>query len=391
MAKAEVWLCASAVLLTTVCWGFTDHIASPVAGVLFIHMLKRMDFQNGLISFQSNIISDTNDCLSFATNLKGHPDRPEWLRYTQRTVHHDGILYGTPTLNDIGRTVIEVTAYNRDTFETMRQMLIFNVKPPMELQLLYEAEFFVKNRNVEEVLPLQEQEYIRSSMGKIWETDRLVIINITSALDVGGRVPLPIKGRKEGVYIKVGSAVPFPDCLKEETDPDKLCDENLDPTSCEDYFSPHFILDWCKIVLFDKSKPEQPDTDVIPGDGVLEGGEYEPPSSSLEGRDLYSDYAVTIAVPLAIAVLLFLLLAYIMYCRREGLERRDTKTSDIQLVHHHSIQGNTNELRQMAKARDVPQPLSTLPMFNVRTGQRVPPLSSCDFDSSRVPLIQTQQ
>lgn len=58
----------------------------------------------------------------------------------------------------------------------------------------------------------------------------------------------------------------------------------------------------------------------------------------------------------------------------------------IQLVHHSSIHGDTRELRRMAGSRDVPRPLSTLPMFNVRTGQRINPMPG-SRDGARVPLL----
>lgn len=41
----------------------------------------------------------------------GYPDRPGWLRYIQRTPHGDGVLYGSPMAEHVGRpTVIEVGA-----------------------------------------------------------------------------------------------------------------------------------------------------------------------------------------------------------------------------------------------------------------------------------------
>ncbi|MEQ2272651.1 hypothetical protein XENORESO_005561, partial [Xenotaenia resolanae] len=56
------------------------------------------------------------------------------------------------------------------------------------------------------------------------------------------------------------------------------------------------------------------------------------------------------------------------------------------LYHQHTIHVNTEELRSMAAHRGVPPPLSTLPMFNSRTGERASPLQS---DS--IPLIMAQQ
>lgn len=51
----------------------------------------------------------SNDPITFNTNLMGYPDRPGWLRYIQRTPYSDGVLYGSPTAENVGKpTVIEV-------------------------------------------------------------------------------------------------------------------------------------------------------------------------------------------------------------------------------------------------------------------------------------------
>ncbi|XP_078080032.1 alpha-sarcoglycan isoform X2 [Mustelus asterias] len=382
MAIQGVWVYASAGLLTLICSIFAEQTVNSRVGVLFLHVLQRGYYQEGFLSFQETFGVITNTPITFSTNLDDHPDRPRWLRFTQRTAYHDGMLYGTPTLEDIGQTIIEVTAYNRETFETTRQNIIINVEQPIELKLPYQVEFLVKNRDVEEVLPFEVQKHFMDRLQSIWESNHLSMVNITSALDRGGRVPLPIEGRKEGVYIKVGSNVPFPSCLEEEASPDEQCTDQLEPISCEDSLSPHFIINWCNITLIDKSIPDIPEA-MIPGDGVLtDGGEYDPPSNSLENRDYFLDYVVTITVPLAIGLILCLILAYIMCCRREGF---------IQLVHHHSIQDNTNELRDLAKGREGLRPLSTLPMFNARTGERAPPRLPFNYDTSRVPLVLDQQ
>ncbi|KFO71343.1 Alpha-sarcoglycan, partial [Cuculus canorus] len=141
---------------------------------------------------------------------------------------------------------LQVLAYNRHTYGTAAQRLIITITPAPDGEPPYQGEFLVGNRNVEELLPAAVQETFLQVTAGVWERDDLRVINITSALDRGGRVPLPIEGRKEGA-------------------------------------------------------------------------------------------------------------------------KRDLATSDIQLVHHTTIHGDTEELRHMAGSRDVPRPLSTLPMFNVRT------------------------
>ncbi|OPJ81835.1 hypothetical protein AV530_014375 [Patagioenas fasciata monilis] len=80
-----------------------------------------------------------------------------------------------------------------------------------------------------------------------------------------------------------------------------------------------------------------------------------------------------------------------MCCRREGVEKRNMQTPDIQLVHHSAIQKSTKELRDMSKNREIAWPLSTLPVFHPVTGEIVPPLHTDSYDNTSMPLMQTQQ
>lgn len=51
---------------------------------------------------------------------------------------------------------------------------------------------------MEELLPAAARDIFLQATAGVWEQDDLQVINITSALDRGGRVPLPIEGLKEG-------------------------------------------------------------------------------------------------------------------------------------------------------------------------------------------------
>lgn len=64
--------------------------------------------------------------------------------------------------------------------------------------LPYQAEFLVRSHDVEEVLPSSPASRFLTASAGLWEPGELQLLNITSALDRGGRVPLPIEGRKEG-------------------------------------------------------------------------------------------------------------------------------------------------------------------------------------------------
>ncbi|XP_053308739.1 alpha-sarcoglycan-like [Spea bombifrons] len=369
--------------------GLCDQNVYPFLGTLIVHELDPEYFQQQFPSIKNNYGVDRTDPITFRANLEGFPDLPGWLRYTQRSPFHEAFLYGSPT--EPGKQIIEVTAYNRHTSETFRERLIFNIDPTTGLQTPFQAEFLIRNLNIEEMLPPETQLDFQAPLQDVWGPQRLTVVNITSALDRGGRVPLPLRGLKEGVYIKVGSDVPFSGCLLESQSPhvQKLCQAGGQPiVSCYDRFAEYFDIDWCNVSLISDS--ESPSVRPERGSGILDdGSEFNPPSKTLEDTHYLSDYLLTMLIPSLIALLLCAFLCYIMCCRREGIQKRDAETSDIQLIHQQSIFSNTEELRHMASNRDVPRPLSTLPMFNVHTGQRVNPSDLCE-DSSRVPLILSQ-
>ncbi|KAI4817509.1 hypothetical protein KUCAC02_010900 [Chaenocephalus aceratus] len=382
-AAVAVWLGSVVSILSR---SHADRNVYPSAGVLFVHVLEREYFKGEFPPYPK--AGDANsDPITFNTNLKGYPDRPGWLRYIQRTQHSDGVLYGSPTAENAGRpSVIEITAYNRRTFETARHNLVINIMGTEEFPLPYQAEFYIKNMNVEEMLASEVLGDFLGAVKNIWQPDRLNAINITSALDRGGRVPLPINNLKEGVYVMVGADVAFSSCLREVESPhnQQRCSQEMEPSiSCDKKFRAQFDIDWCKISLVDINRvfpvyitrPE-------PGNGILpEFGLYDPPSETLMSRNYFSDFLITLAVPSAVAVVLLFILGYTMCCRREGF---------IQLVHHNSIQKSSKELRSMSKNREISWPLSTLPVFNPVSGEVVPPLHPDNYETTSMPLMQTQ-
>ncbi|XP_027524658.1 LOW QUALITY PROTEIN: alpha-sarcoglycan [Corapipo altera] len=366
-----------------------DHRISSETGNVFVHELERELFQE---AFPTGSEDDDAAPITFQAHLRDHPDLPRWLRYLQRDPCQPGYLYGCPTASEVGTHTIEVLAYNRRTYATVSQRLVITVVPAPGGDPPYQGEFLVGNRNVEELLPEAAREMFLQGSAGVWERGDLQVINVTSTLDRGGRVPLPIEGRKEGVYVKVGSHSPFSPCLESAVSPQSRfrCSLGQQPlASCYDTFAPHFSIRWCNLTLL-RVWPSPTTLGPVWGSGVLEeDGDFQPPTRC-PPQDLLPGFLVTLLVPLVVAALLCLLLGHLMCCRREGVRKRDLQTSDIQLVHHTTIHGDTEELRHMAGSRDVirdvPRPLSTLPMFNVRTGQRINPMPS-PRDGARVPLL----
>ncbi|NXS41637.1 SGCA protein, partial [Balaeniceps rex] len=216
---------------------------------------------------------------------------------------------------------LQVLAYNRHSYDTVAQRLVITVIPAPDGDPPYQGEFLVGNRNVEELLPAAAREIFLQATAGVWEQDDVRVINVTSALDRGGRVPLPIEGRKEGVYVKVGSRGAFSPCLASAASPQSRfrCSLGQQPlASCYDTFAPHFAIRWCNLTLL-QVRPSPTAPGPAWGSGVLEeGGDFQPPTE-VPPRDLLPGYLVTLLVPLAVAALLCLLLGHLMCCRREGV------------------------------------------------------------------------
>ncbi|CAK6956874.1 alpha-sarcoglycan [Scomber scombrus] len=390
MAGCGSWVFFLTVCAVTVCGANAEIKFTIPVGKLFTYELMRETFQNDfepLSKLYAGRLYD--DPMIFKCNRQNFPDLPEWLRFTQRHPYDNGFLYGTPQTP--GRSIIEIYAINKRSYETARHILV--IKVAAERILPYQAEFFIKLRDIEKVLPSTVQDEIKQDTQKLWKTQTLSIINITNALDRGGRVPLPLGGHFEGVYVKVGSEMSFSECLRKVLKPEhqEQCAAGAEvkiPGECNFCGIASNCITWCKTELFDLSKPVPPPPVPTMGSGILEdGGDFNPPESP-PSRNYFPDYIVTVIVPLILAIILCSLLAYIMCCRREGVNQRNARTNQIQLFHHHTILGNTDELRNMAGNRGIPAlPLSTLPMFNSRTGERASPLQS---DSPSIPLIMAQ-
>ncbi|XP_043086862.1 alpha-sarcoglycan [Puntigrus tetrazona] len=350
MADKGSWTLALTVCAAAFLSVRSDSITETPAGQLFVYELHREIFQSEFEPFHKVFGHVYNDPMVFKCNKERFPDLPRWLRFTQRDPYENGFLYGTPLTQDQGRNIIEIFVTNKRSYDTFRERLVINVGPAVK-QMPYQAEFFIELREIEKVLPSAVQEEIRLDVQKMWRTERLDFINISSALDRGGRVPLPLPGYFEGVYVKLGSDRPFSECLLRlsSSEHQRECVSGRKISGdCSTCSNPANCISWCRSELLDQSRPAPPAPAPTEGPGVLPwAGEFIPPESPPD-RDFFPDYMLTVIAPLALVLLLCLLLTYIMCCRREGVLKRNTKTPDLQLYHQRTIQGNAGELRRMA-------------------------------------------
>ncbi|XP_061429687.1 epsilon-sarcoglycan-like [Lethenteron reissneri] len=356
---------------------------------LFVHFLNREYFAE---FFQGR----RDDPMTFNLNLEGHPDLPGWLRYLQRSPYENGLLYGTASARHEGKSVIQVVACNRRTFQVVKQRLILHIHAVPDNEVPFRFELFLSNVDVDDLLRpdvrASFEELARTAWGAQPPPQAFRLVNVTSALERGGRVPLPIRGLKEGVYVQVGADAASPRLLDAVRRAASSCDQRHAPAPpTHSIFYPRFRSDWCRLRLLNASGPPEAGDEAPGGSGVLDawGPAWAPPPSDLPPRDFSAAYALAVALPLVLAVLFIAVLTYVMCCRREGLEKRDTATPEMQLVHHRSIRETVRELRDLALRRDV-RPLSTLPMFNPRGGGALPSRGP-DGDTGTTRLIGAEQ
>ncbi|XP_015257151.1 PREDICTED: alpha-sarcoglycan-like [Cyprinodon variegatus] len=365
MAELRSWCFILAVFAASL-YGISAEIkfTTPV-GRLFTYEVMREKFQNDFETsskLYTGVLHD--DPMVFKCKKQGFPDLPEWLRFIQRHPFDNGFLYGTPM--SPGKYFIEIYAINKISYDAARELLVIKVIP--EKLLPYQAEFFIQLREVEKVLPSSVQIEIKQDLQKLWNNEALEMINISNALDRGGRVPLPLAGHYEGVYVKVGSKKYFSKCLQRVMSPEyqRECATEAKvkiPGECTFCKIPSNCITWCKTELVRRPASQRFHHHAYP-----HSLSYFAMKSNVPHHES----------PTA------------MFCCGGALIRdvysHSFSSIHIQLYHHQTIHGNTEELRSMASQRGVPAPLSTLPMFNSRTGERASPLQS---DS--IPLIMAQQ
>uniref|UniRef100_A0A8C6ZE14 Sarcoglycan alpha n=1 Tax=Nothoprocta perdicaria TaxID=30464 RepID=A0A8C6ZE14_NOTPE len=210
---------------------------SAATGAVFVHELQREPFEEAFVAAPAVPVGPT----TFHAHLGGRPDLPRWLRFAQRHPSAPAYLYGSPTDADAGTHSIEVGAGGP---------CMPRWGPPGPPR--YQGEFLVTDRDVEELLPAATRRRFAEAARGVWERRDLAIVNVTSALHRGARVPLPIEGRKEGVYVTVGSHGTFSQCLVAAASPQSRlrCRLGQQPVAtCYDTFAPRFSIAWCNLSL----------------------------------------------------------------------------------------------------------------------------------------------
>ncbi|XP_032831372.1 epsilon-sarcoglycan-like isoform X1 [Petromyzon marinus] len=366
------------------------------ANSLFYYTLKRADYLTSIPDSRSN------DPVTFRVSAAGSPDRPQWLRYLQRTQQSDAVLYGPLNPAHAGTTVLEVIGYNRRLYGTARHTIEFKVRNST-VPFPYQVELFLRNWQLERFMNGSSRTEFVNLLRRLWglrPTVDLRILDAATPSDRGGRVPVPsAHAHAEGLYVRAGSPQSFPpqlvalrrqeirDTCRRGDTPRLDVDLRLRAVGME--------VDWCRSQLLDvpaeASAARGWGGAAVPAErwtGLEELGEFSPPdavAAPAAARHLARDFALALGVPCGAALLASLVLAHVMCCRREGRSKRDKQTPSMQLLRYQGIKQATLELRNLSYQRAQVAPVATRLGFDpLRHGHP-------SARGAHVPLVYHQQ
>ncbi|XP_072048096.1 epsilon-sarcoglycan-like isoform X2 [Amphiura filiformis] len=286
----------------------------------------------------------------FKPSLIGKPGLPGWLNYRQTDPSEGvGYVYGTPSNDNVGNLELEIVGLNTYTYETSRVLLDIavreNAAPPR-----YLASFFLADQSVDEFLNQEAQTTFLSSVTNIWPNAELHIYKLQTGRELGLPRPLPTDANQaEGVAVVVASREPFSSDLKEAKG---RCTKYPQSVVLQGYSAT-----WCDVNMTDLGTTT-PSQDATEGEPIFLGGEYNPPPMPAEESSHMLEFILIVAIPFGVVLLVILILAYIMYGRREGMKTRESRTSSLQLTHHLEIRHASRDLRELSTRRDPATPVS---------------------------------
>ncbi|KAK3740797.1 hypothetical protein QZH41_010079, partial [Actinostola sp. cb2023] len=286
--------------------------------------------------------------IKFTVSKLGGPDLPKWLRVEQDVPLHAAYIYGTPPVRSPANITLEVTGWDKSNYSTRRKNLVINIDSSKEPPR-YEAEFVIKNFNLDNFLQILQPQIFKDKLEEIWRSPKadLKVIEVESMLDRGGRKIAP---NIERVFISVGGDEEY---TLLEADVLPAC-RGLKP-AVKQKFDPsdHWDIDWCALNLKDNKDPAAIANVSLHKSGFEDAiiqSSYSPPEMKPVPRDYGALYVTVLILPIIIVLIIVIILAIIMCCFREGrLIHSDATMFSFrpQLHYHDSILRTTFQLRKM--------------------------------------------
>lgn len=320
--------------------------------------------------------------VKFRASVLGMPDLPPWMSCVYSNAYRNGYIYGVGRTN--ATVHVQVIATNTETFETASRIMRVNVQEmPVKERAKYEVQMHFSNMDVEDMfaedrqkrlLDIFEKRLWRGPGTQVVQVPRLYVTLVESAVRMGKRRPVNPED-KEGVIVRVGSTYSFSNHLHNlemEAMPLRsrvTCPKEFRQTLAErDFRDEGFIANWCGFLLMTVTEAgaeagtSDDEMSARPVDlSGVGGADFDPPSRDADGRPLLFDFLLCIMLPTLLALVLALALSFIMFGRREGVEKRNRDTPSVQMVQYASIHRASANLRSLAANNRDTTPSSTLP------------------------------
>uniref|UniRef100_UPI00358F7CD5 alpha-sarcoglycan-like isoform X2 n=1 Tax=Myxine glutinosa TaxID=7769 RepID=UPI00358F7CD5 len=348
-------LCLTGVVATTA--RAVQWLGVAQTNTFFYHAWPRDKFLTSMPS------SHKDDPLTFRVTQDGYPDPPPWLRCRPTSPRFSLSCYGhiPPQHKNFS---LEIRAYNRRTFQVSRHEVQFGVIGS-NASLPHRLEFFLPQHSIRNIArgaafpprPSRRRSLL-STLCHAWGArppSALQLLDVATPRDRGKRIP-PGGTGDEGVFVVFGSPRPFPPSIVGAAVAGVTGCPLRPPPADKTLRAAHFHVDWCSLRLFTKSQEEGSSTSVAISDDVnwlregRWGEEFHPPSPAPQTPRLF-DFIVTIATAGIVALLLALLLAHVMCCRRRGRKARDLTTTASVLAQQSKVRQAAMELRALSWKR----------------------------------------
>lgn len=318
----------------------------------------------------SRFVDEDDGQVHFRPSLLNMPDLPKWMKFVYSDYYRNGFIYGVPEKS--GNMTVEIIATNKVTYKTMRRLVRFSIaEKPMHARC--EAEIRFSLMNVDDMLVDDRLERLLEIFERrLWKGGRdLHVTLVESVVAMGGRRP-PNPREKEGVIVRIGSGDYFSrELLSLDREVMKLHERGPcrkeKKTSAERFFrDEELIPDWCGFKLLNETSVRHHHGsdgghEPIYSPIHLGSSDFNPPSMMLVSRSLLVDFLICVILPAVMAFASVVALSFIMFGRREGVEKRNRDTPSVQMVQYASIHRASNNLRSLTAKRDGNTPVPTTP------------------------------
>eukprot|EP00794_Sanderia_malayensis_P016974 gene16974-18685_t len=273
------------------------------------------------------------------------PDLPSWLKLEQKSPGKPAFLYGTPQDKDIGQVFLEVIAWNKDDYSTVKKFMRITIGAKPASQVKYQTDFKVTNFDLADFLLGKKYEAMVQIVRKNWPNAHQVTDIDKTTNRPGGR--FTPTGFKEGVFITVASENIQPIGLKQA----KYCPgQTANPQSSlvhSSFIDTEFAISWCRLSFIEltlTSTGQQASTKD--SKASFEESTYLSVPLNNDRQSIASD-RFYVLIPVILGAIFLIVLTYVMCCKREGLSKRNAMTPREQLQHHESLRRATYRMRTM--------------------------------------------